>query len=143
MMHRGRDRRGQGGRLAAGVPRDAARAARAADNEHTDVEVERLARATDGWAVLANTYADVVSNGARPEVKVTLGRKLARIYETELNDVSRAEESYRFVLGVNNTDNETLEALDRIYLEHGAHESLAEVLRLRVKSAQSSYDRSS
>jgi golgin subfamily B member 1 len=111
------------------------------DNEHTDVEVERLARATDGWAMLANTYADVVSNGARPEVKVTLGRKLARIYETELNDVSRAEETYRFVLGIDKADPETLEALDRIYTEHGAHESLAEVLRLRVASAQSTYDR--
>jgi golgin subfamily B member 1 len=111
------------------------------DNEHTDTEVERLARATGGWDVLANTYADVVSNGAQPDVKVALGRKLARIYETELNDVSRAEESYRFVLGVNKGDGETLEALDRIYLEHGAHESLAEVLRLRVASATSSYDR--
>ncbi|HEX6239251.1 MAG TPA: tetratricopeptide repeat protein [Polyangiales bacterium] len=111
------------------------------DNEHTDIEVERLARVTDGWAVLANTYAEVVSNGARAEVKVALGRKLARIYETELNDVSRAEESYRFVLGVNKADNETLEALDRIYLEHGAYESLAEVLRLRVTAATSDYDR--
>jgi tetratricopeptide (TPR) repeat protein len=111
------------------------------DNEHTDVEVERLARVTDGWAVLANTYADVVSNGAQPEVKVSLGRKLARIYETELNDVTRAEESYRFVLGVSKTDNETLEALDRIYLEHGAFESLAEVLRLRVTAATSEFDR--
>jgi tetratricopeptide (TPR) repeat protein len=111
------------------------------DNEHTDIEVERLARVTDGWAVLANTYAEVVSNGVRPEVKVTLGRKLARIYETELNDVTRAEESYRFVLGVNKGDSETLEALDRIYLEHGANESLAEVLRLRVASASSDYER--
>ena len=51
-------------------------------NEHTDSEVERLARVTGGWEVLANTYADVVSNGVSSGRKVTLGRKLARIYET-------------------------------------------------------------
>ncbi len=110
-------------------------------NEHTDTEVERLARATDGWSVLANTYADVVSNGVGDEVKVSLGRKLARIYETELADVTRAEESYRFVLGVDRSDNDTLEALDRIYSAHHAAEALAEVLRLRVKAADSGYDR--
>jgi golgin subfamily B member 1 len=111
------------------------------DNEHTDTEVERLARITHGWAVLANTYADVVSNGVRPEVKVNLGRKLARVYQNELDDVRRAEESYRFVLGVNRGDGETLEALDDIYSGHGAYESLAEVLRLRVLAAQSDYER--
>ncbi|HEY6879475.1 MAG TPA: tetratricopeptide repeat protein, partial [Polyangiales bacterium] len=110
-------------------------------NEHTDSEVERLARATGGWAVLANTYADVVSNGAGSEVKVSLGRKLARIYESELHDIERAEETHRFVLGIDKADEETLEALDRIYLEHGAYESLAEVLRLRVTAASSDYER--
>ncbi|MFT3922541.1 MAG: hypothetical protein QM778_08405 [Myxococcales bacterium] len=110
-------------------------------NEHTDSEVERLARVTGGWDVLANTYADVVSNGVSQDVKVTLGRKLARIYENELSDLHRAEESYRFVLGVNRADNETLESLDRIYQVHGAFESLAEVLRLRVTAAESAYDK--
>ncbi|MET0339682.1 MAG: tetratricopeptide repeat protein [Polyangiales bacterium] len=110
-------------------------------NEHTDGEVERLARLTGGWAVLANTYADVVSNGTTSEVKVSLGRKLARIYESELHDLDRAEESYRFVLGINHEDEETLEALDRIYAEHGAHEALSEVLKLRALAAQSDYDK--
>jgi tetratricopeptide (TPR) repeat protein len=110
-------------------------------NDHTDSEVERLARATGGWDVLANTYADVVSNGVGRDVKVSLGRKLARIYETELNDVKRAEESYRFVLGVDAGDGETLEALDRIYTEHHAFDALAEVLRLRAVSAESKFDK--
>ncbi|MEY4513788.1 MAG: hypothetical protein RLZZ450_5910, partial [Pseudomonadota bacterium] len=110
-------------------------------NEHTDSEVERLAKLTGGWAVLANTYADVVGNGAGSEVKVSLGRKLARIYESELRDVERAEESYRFVLGIDRADEETLEALDRIYVEHVAHEALAEVLKMRVKAARSDFDK--
>jgi golgin subfamily B member 1 len=110
-------------------------------NEHTDGEVERLAKATGGWAVLANTYADVVSNGAGSEVKVALGRKLARIYESELRDIERAEESYRFVLGIDGADEETLESLDRIYVEHQAFEALAEVLKMRVRAARSDYDK--
>jgi tetratricopeptide (TPR) repeat protein len=111
------------------------------ENEHTDVEVERLAAATGGWAVLANTYADVVSNGVGADVKVALGRKLARVYHDELRDVRRAEESYRFVLGVNRGDRETLEALDEIYSGYGAFESLGEVLKLRVAAAANDYER--
>jgi golgin subfamily B member 1 len=110
-------------------------------NEHTDSEVERLARATGGWAVLANTYADVVSNGVSSEVKVSLGRKLARIYQSELSDIERAEETHRFVLGVDKADEETLEALDRIYVDHAANEALAEVLKMRVNSAHSEFDK--
>jgi tetratricopeptide (TPR) repeat protein len=110
-------------------------------NEHTDSEVERLAKVTGGWAVLANTYADVVSNGAGSEVKVSLGRKLARIYESELGDIDRAEETHRFVLGIDKADEETLEALDRIYVEHAAYEALAEVLKMRVKAARSDFDK--
>ena len=110
-------------------------------NEHTDGEVERLAKITGGWAVLANTYADVVSNGAASTIKVSLGRKLARIYESELGDIDRAEESYRFVLGIDKADEETLEALDRIYVEHQAFEALAEVLKMRVKAARSDFEK--
>lgn len=110
-------------------------------NDHTESEVERLATATDGWNVLANTYADVVSNGVGSDVKVSLGRKLAKVYEEQLTDVTRAEESYRFVLGVDRGDAESLEALDRIYTHNQSFEALVEVLRLRIDSAESDYDK--
>ncbi len=101
-------------------------------HDHTQMEVERLASILDGWGQLANTYADVVEHGQEGETRVLIGKRLARVYEEELGDVQRAEETYRCLLGVDDQDEEVLEALDRIYTDHGAHEALAEVLRKRV-----------
>jgi len=60
--------------------------------------------------------------------------------QEELGDIARAEETYRFVLGVDDKDEETLEALDRIYVEHGAHEALASVLRKRIAATDMPVD---
>lgn len=103
-------------------------------HDHSLGEVERLGSILDGWGQLANTYADTLSV-AQGEHKVLLGKKLARVFEEELGDVARAEETYRYVLGVDDKDEETLEALDRIYVEHGAHEALASVLRKRIAAS--------
>ncbi len=46
-------------------------------------------------------------------------------------------DAYLFVLESAPGDYETLENLDRIYTEHGAHEALAAVLRQRVQAAES------
>ena len=104
-------------------------------HDHTQMEVERLSSILDGWGQLANTYADVLENGAQSDTRVLIGKRLARVYEEELGDVQRAEETYRFLLGVNDRDEEVLEALDRIYVDHGAHEALSEVLRKRVRAS--------
>ncbi len=101
-------------------------------HDHSLSEAERLGSLLDGWAQLANTYADTLGATEVPEHKVHIGKRLARVYEEELGDVARAEETYRYVLGVDERDEETLEALDRIYVEHGAHDSLAAVLRKRI-----------
>ena len=69
-------------------------------HDHTRDEVERLARTIDGWAPLANTYADVLSNGAEKETKLFIGKSLARLYEEELGDIERSEATCRFILGL-------------------------------------------
>ena len=61
-------------------------------------EAERLAGSTNAWADLAGTYADVVEASSEDAVKQTIGKKLARIYEDELNDIENAEASYNYVL---------------------------------------------
>jgi tetratricopeptide (TPR) repeat protein len=104
-------------------------------SERTTEEVERLARLLDGWGQLANTYADVLENGAPARVRTDIGKKLARVYWEELGDVERSEATYRFLLGIDDRDPEVLEALDRVYSEYGAHEALAEVLRKRITAA--------
>lgn len=110
-------------------------------HDHSVEEVERLGRILDGWAQLANTYADTLEmTHVSPEIRVDVGKRLARVYEEELADVERAEASYRFVLSLHTKDNETLEALDRIYLEHGAHNALADVLRKRIAATDHADD---
>jgi tetratricopeptide (TPR) repeat protein len=115
-------------------------------HDHSIGEVERLAEGLDGWGQLADTYATVLApggegGGAQAEVQVEGGKRLARIYLEELLDVDRAVESYLFVLGADGQERETLEALDRLYTEHGAHDALAQVLRRRVEAADDDYER--
>lgn len=109
-------------------------------HDHSIEEGERLAAIVDGWAVLANTYAGVLESCEEGQVRVDLGKRLARIYEEELGDVQRAEETYRFIIGVDERNEDALQALDRIYTEHGAFAALAETLRKRVAAAEDSID---
>ncbi|MDH5493736.1 MAG: tetratricopeptide repeat protein, partial [Myxococcales bacterium] len=104
-------------------------------HDHTLSEVERLGAVLDGWVQLASTYADALVDGVQPESKVVVGKRLARVYEEELGDVARAEASYRYVLGVDTKDEESLQALDRIYSENGASQALAFVLEMRIPAA--------
>ena len=105
-------------------------------DEQAAAEVERLASMLDRWDQLANTYADVLASTQDRQVAVEVGKRQARIYEQELGDVERAVQSYLFLLRFDETDQDALEALDRLYTEHGAHEALASILRKRVASAQ-------
>ena len=105
-------------------------------DDHTHAEAERLASILDGWGQLANTYADVVEHGTSVETRADVGKKLARVYEEELGDIVRAEETYRVLVGISDRDDEVLAALDRIYVEHGAHDALAAVLRKRIAATE-------
>ena len=104
-------------------------------HDHTLMEVERLGGMLDGWGQLASTYADGIQMTEQAEHKVFLGKRLARVYEEELADVAKAEEAYRYVLGVDVKDEEALAALDRIYEANGAHAALADVLRKRIEAS--------
>lgn len=102
-------------------------------HDHTLGEVERLGELLDGWPQLANTYADALEGAEGAEQRTLVGKRLARVFEVELGDIAKAEEAYRFVVGSGSPDDETLEALDRIYVQNGAHEALASVLTKRLE----------
>ncbi|MGD8606665.1 MAG: tetratricopeptide repeat protein [Myxococcales bacterium] len=104
-------------------------------HDHSIGEAERLSAIVDGWTELASTYANGIQHTGDPISKADLGRRLAKVYEEQLQDLERAEETYRFVLGVDAHDEEALVALDRIYTEHGAHGALAQVLRKRIEGS--------
>ncbi|MBK8168920.1 MAG: tetratricopeptide repeat protein [Sandaracinaceae bacterium] len=106
-------------------------------DEQANAEVDRLAPVLDGYNALANTYADILAQpNRRPATKVFVGKRLAVLYEKELQDNEKAEATYRYVLGVDDTDAEALEALDRIYTGANAYEALAETLRKRIAATE-------
>jgi tetratricopeptide (TPR) repeat protein len=100
-------------------------------------EAPRLAAAVDGgWETLANAYADVLGLQSEPEVQRLIGKRLAKTFEDELGDISKAEETYKYVLGVEPLDVEALANLDRIYVSLESWPELGQVLEMRVKAAE-------
>lgn len=112
-------------------------------NERVREEMERLATSFEGgWEELANTYADVMSiEGAEPHVQAHIGRSLARVFEEELADVEKAEESYRYVLTVSPGEPFALGNLDRIYVALEQWAELAGVLEQRAATAEDRHQR--
>ncbi|MCS6797689.1 MAG: tetratricopeptide repeat protein [Myxococcota bacterium] len=110
-------------------------------DERASADVERLVGIADAWAQLADTYATVAAAPHPTPARVEVARRLARVYAEELGDVVLAEETHRYVLGLDPQNAESLETLDRIYEEHGAHEALATVLGRRLELATSVVDR--
>lgn len=104
------------------------------------VDAERLAALTGQWADLTNVYADVVeAEDVTDEVKVVIGKRLARVHEEELSDPVSAEGAYAFIAEVSSHDPDALEALDRLYSASGDAERLAEVLSRRAEGAEDPY----
>ena len=70
----------------------------------------------------------------RPDRAAAIGKRLARVFEEELGDITKAEETYRYVLGVEALDAEALANLDRIYTSLEQWPELAQMLEQRVKA---------
>jgi tetratricopeptide (TPR) repeat protein len=104
-------------------------------DEKTGEETPRLAGAVDGgWETLANAYADVLGAHEETTVQRTIGLRLARTFEDELGDIGKAEETFKYVLSVDEKDAEALANLDRIYLSLESWADLAQILEMRVKA---------
>ncbi|MDB4931690.1 MAG: domain protein putative component of TonB system [Myxococcaceae bacterium] len=97
-------------------------------------EVERLAAATGAWDDLTNVYADVVeAESSTDEIRVAIGKRLARVHEEERGDLPSAEGAYQFVLDVAPLDADALESLDRLHSASGEAEKLVTVLTRRAQ----------
>ncbi|MDO9019269.1 MAG: hypothetical protein Q8S73_07535 [Deltaproteobacteria bacterium] len=97
-------------------------------------EVERLAAATGAWDDLTNVYADVVeAESTTDDVRVVIGKRLARVHEEERSDLPSAEGAYQFVLDVAPLDPDALESLDRLHTASGEAEKLVTVLSRRAQ----------
>src|SRR5581483_6548087 len=70
-------------------------------DEKSGEEAPRLAPSVDsGWDTLANAYADILGLHTDPNVQTTIGKRLAKTFEDELGDISKAEETYKYVLTI-------------------------------------------
>ena len=106
-------------------------------DEKTGEEIPRLAATIDGgWETLANAYADVLGLHTDPAIQRSIGKRLAKTFEDELGDITKAEETYKYVLGVDALDAEALANLDRIYTSLESWPELAGVLEQRVKGTE-------
>ncbi len=106
-------------------------------DERIGEEVERLARTVDGgWEKLGNAYADILDVQQDPIVQKSIGKRHARVFEEELQQVDNAIGTYRYVLNVDPLDADALANLDRIYegLEQWA--DLAQTLEQRVRATE-------
>ncbi|MGZ6093888.1 MAG: tetratricopeptide repeat protein, partial [Polyangiales bacterium] len=103
-------------------------------DERAHEEAERIAGTIGEYDSLANAYADILGATQDAATVRLVGGKLAKTFEEQLGDQQKAEETYRYVLGVDATDVNTLENLDRIYLQWGSHEQLADILQKRTKA---------
>ena len=112
-------------------------------DERAGEEAERLAALMDsGWEQLANSYADILGlEGITPDVQAIMGKRLARVFEEELADVTKAEETYRYVLTVAENEPEALANLDRIYSSMEQWPELAGVLEARAAGAEDEQDK--
>lgn len=114
------------------------------ENPHGEpacIEVERLAAVVEGgWEELANAYADILSAHEDVSIQRTIGGSLARVFEEELADIEKAEETYRYVLGIDPLDADALANLDRIYTALERWADLAPVLEQRVRVVTEDYE---
>ncbi len=106
-------------------------------DERVGEELERLASTIDGgWDRLGNAYADVLDVQRDTQVQKTIGKRHARVFEEELQQVDNAIATYRYVLGVDPTDGDALANLDRIYDAMEQWPELAQILEQRVLATQ-------
>jgi golgin subfamily B member 1 len=104
-------------------------------DEKAGEESPRLASTIDGgWETLANAYADILGLHQDRTVQCTIGRRLAKTFEDDLADIDKAVETYRYVLSVEELDQEALANLDRIYLSIESWADLAGILEMRVRA---------
>ncbi len=116
---------------------EAYRRALAEDPSDADIadQLERLAAELGAWDRLADAFAARASSAHDPAQGRALYVRVAVIAETRLGDEARALEAYRRAAEQSGDDEDTLAALDRLYVKTQAARELADVLERRIQLA--------
>ena len=96
-------------------------------------ESERLAGDTGAWPEMVTAYSRALERTQDKEVRRQALLRLARVYEFEIHDPAHAVETHLKVLEIAPKDPDALAALDRLYLNAGMYDDLAEILRRRIE----------
>ncbi|HYQ17837.1 MAG TPA: tetratricopeptide repeat protein, partial [Polyangiaceae bacterium] len=110
------------------------------DDGELHTELERLSRATGGFARYADALSDRAGSTFDPDVARELYVRLGRIAEQELKDDQRAVNAYKRAVEQAGDQPDLLDALDRLHSRLNEHEAVADVLERRV-SVESSDER--
>ncbi|HVE87816.1 MAG TPA: tetratricopeptide repeat protein, partial [Myxococcales bacterium] len=109
------------------------RAALELDGKNLDVlkGLQRLHRAADDWAALADVLLKLAAVVPEPSEKVHLWREAAFLYEDKLSDQDAAAAAWRQIAERDPLDRESAAALDQLYTALDKPQELAFALELR------------
>ncbi len=105
-------------------------------HERAMIELDRLADALGEWPKYVELLQQVLSTTETKEIQLTVGKKMARILEDHMMDPDRAREVYNYLVGIDSTDREVLEPLDRLNTLSMDWGPLATVLEYRIAAEQ-------
>ena len=93
---------------------------------------ESLAREQGRFPELVNQLAELREDVTDTAPRLALGKRAARIYETELQSVESAIEAYIAVAEIDPGDGDALASLDRLYEQSFQFSELADIIERRV-----------
>ena len=104
-------------------------------------DLERLASISSNWREVASLYDEALpALHDDADSYITVGLRVGDVYETQLNDNSKAIDRFRMVVERDESDDRAYAALDRLYQNEGRHRDLAGVLERRAEMTQDASD---
>ncbi|MCE9668260.1 tetratricopeptide repeat protein [Myxococcus stipitatus] len=93
--------------------------------------LQRLHRASEEWAALAEVLEKLAAASPEPAEQLAFLREAALLHETRLSDPESAANAWRVIAERDSANREAAATLDRLYTELESHQDLAWALALR------------
>lgn len=111
------------------------------DDEQVLAEIERLAEENQAWEYAAGYYAEALESPHNTDdSSLGLLVRLARVLDHQLQSFEDAEHVYLRALEVEGGHGESLEALDRIYLDQARWADLGAILERRIENTYDEFE---
>ncbi len=102
----------------------------------TQAQLERIARASNNWTSLVSLYESTAKDSDDEELKTSLLTKVARVYETELQDDAKAVSAYQQVVAVGAGNVDAAVAIETIHRRNDNYDELVKVLLTKADITQ-------